>query len=89
MFSANFKYPLQSEEKIAEALSLLNEKVKPEGGKYDFNFSSENTTLLIKITATSSENLRIAINLVFPIIEQVIPFVGGDDTGKDDEDIIE
>lgn len=89
MFSANFCYPLQSEDKVTEAMKMLEEQAKNEEGKFNFEFKVEGTKILANVNAASSENLRIAINYIFPVMEKVIPVSAAEENIKDDEENID
>ena len=70
-FSADLKLDLESQEKASEVLqAILKEDVSTESILYQF--ATEGQYLLVNIKTNSSENLRQAINIIYPIVGQFL-----------------
>lgn len=70
-FSADIKLDLESQEKASEVLqAILKEDVSTESILYQF--TTEGQYLLVNIKTNSSENLRLAINIIYPIVGQFL-----------------
>lgn len=72
MFSADLKYNYQTNENAIKARDKLAESAKAEDG-FSFEFVAEENSVIVKIKATSSELLKKAMYVIFPIIEQIDP----------------